>query len=104
MLKTIASCLAVAALMATAAPAATTTPSQPPTAAEAKAFVEAAEKTLLELWIDRDRAQWVQSTHITSDTELLAAKANEKAIAATVELAKAATRYDGLQVPADVSR
>ncbi len=69
--------------------------------AEAQSFVEAAEARLLELWIERDRAEWVQATYITDDTELLAAQANERLIAAAVELAKEATRFDGLQLPED---
>jgi peptidyl-dipeptidase A len=75
-----------------------------PTAAEAKAFVEQAETTLLELWIDAGRADWVRSTHITSDTEALAAQANARAIAAGVAYAKKATRFDGLRLPAVVAR
>src|SRR5687767_926127 len=70
-----------------AAQPAAAAPAGQPTAAEAAAFVDQAEQRLLGLWIDRDRAQWVQSTYITSDTELLAAQANEKVIAASVELA-----------------
>ncbi len=82
----------------------TATPAGAPTAQEAAAFVDQAEKRLLELWIDRDRAQWVQSTYITQDTELLAAQANEKVIAANVELAKQAARFDGLELPYDTAR
>ena len=47
-----------------------------PTAAEAKAFVDEAEATLLALSVEASRAGWVQSTYITDDTEALAAKAN----------------------------
>ena len=44
------------------------------------------------------RADWIKSTYITDDTEVLAAKLNEKAIAATVDYAKQATRFDGLEL------
>jgi peptidyl-dipeptidase A len=77
---------------------------KPPTAEEAAAFVAGAEERLLRLWIDRDRAQWVQSTFITHDSEALAAQANEQVIAATVELAKQATRFDGLELPGETAR
>jgi peptidyl-dipeptidase A len=87
-----------------AAQPAAAAPAVQPTAAEATAFVDQAEQRLLGLWIDRDRAQWVQSTYITSDTELLAAQANEKVIAASVELAKQAVRFDGLELPYDTAR
>lgn len=77
---------------------------KPPTPEEAKAFVEAAESRLLPLAIEAGRTEWVAETYITDDTELLTAKANERSIAATVELAKQATRFDGLELPPDVRR
>jgi len=77
---------------------------QAPTAAEAKAFVDAAEAKLLELAVEASRAGWVQSTYITDDTEILAAKANERAINAGVEYAKQAVRFDKMKLPDDVAR
>ena len=77
---------------------------QAPTAAEAKAFVDAAEAKLLELAVEASRAGWVQSTYITDDTEILAAKANERAINAGVEYAKQAVRFDKIKLPDDVAR
>ena len=71
---------------------------------EAREFMAAAEARLLDLWIQRDRAQWVQQTFITDDTEQLAARANEAVISANVELAKAATRFDGMALPAELAR
>ncbi len=79
-------------------------PGKAPTAAEARAFVEEAETTLLKLWIDAGRADWVRSTYITDDTEAVAAQANERAIAAGVAYAKKATRFGRLKLPADVAR
>ncbi len=79
-------------------------PPRPATAEEAKKFVEAAEHDLLRLWIDAGRADWVKSTYITDDTEILAAQANEKAISAGVRYAKQATRFDGVEVDAETAR
>ena len=76
----------------------------PPTAAEAQAFVTAAEAKLLDLWIASERADWVAATYITDDTEILAAQAAERATAAATTFAKAATRFDGLKLPPDVAR
>ncbi len=76
----------------------------PATPEAAQAFVEEAERRLLELTIQAARAAWVQVTYITEDTEILAAEANERVIAAAVELAKEATRFDGLELPYDVRR
>jgi peptidyl-dipeptidase A len=79
-------------------------PTTPPTADEARKFVEDAEARLLDLDVRTARADWVHSTHITDDTEILSAQANERLVAAKVELAKAATRFDGLKLPEDVAR
>jgi peptidyl-dipeptidase A len=77
---------------------------QAPTVAEAKAFVDEAETKLLELSVEASRAGWVQSTYITDDTEVLSAKASERAINAGVEYAKKATRFDNLKLPEDLAR
>ena len=57
--------------------AAATPPPEPgakrPTVAEARAFIEAAEKRLQELAIKFDRASWVQANFITQDTEKISA-------------------------------
>ncbi|HVT58728.1 MAG TPA: M2 family metallopeptidase [Thermoanaerobaculia bacterium] len=75
-----------------------------PTVEEASKFVEEAEKRLPEPTTEAQRAQWVQSNFITYDTEILAAKANERLLALGVELAKGAARFDGLALPPDVAR
>lgn len=75
-----------------------------PTLEEARRFIADAESRLLGLWVARDRAQWVQATFITEDTEILAAQANEAVIAATMGLARAATRFDALALPAEERR
>ncbi len=46
----------------------------------------------------------MQATYITDDTERIAAEANKDLIAATVEYAVEATRFDGLALPEDVAR
>jgi peptidyl-dipeptidase A len=93
-----------AAFVAGAAVTASAAPASKPTAAEAKAFIEAAEVRLLELGNRQQRASWVQSTYITDDTEAIAAEANKNLIAATVDYAVEATRFDGMALPEDVAR
>ena len=75
-----------------------------PTAEEARAFVEEANRKLLDLTIDAARTGWVQVNFITHDTEILSAQAQEKLISAAVDLAKKSTRFDGLDVAPDVRR
>jgi peptidyl-dipeptidase A len=75
-----------------------------PSIAEAQAFMDQAEAKLSVLSDDAGRADWVHATYITGDTEALAAQADERLIAATVELLKQAKRFDGLDLPRELAR
>jgi peptidyl-dipeptidase A len=75
-----------------------------PTVQEAETFMEEGEAQLLALSVEAERAAWVQATYITEDTEVLAAQANERLIAATMTLAKKATQFDKLPLPREVAR
>ena len=77
---------------------------EPATVAGARQFIERAEQRLLELWIEAERADWVQSNFITPDTERIAADAQQAVIAATMELAAEATRFDRLELPDELAR
>ncbi|HTR38391.1 MAG TPA: M2 family metallopeptidase [Bryobacteraceae bacterium] len=80
------------------------TNSKPPTLAEARAFMERAQAKLLELSTEDQRADWVKSTYITTDTETLSARADEEVIKVTMQLAKESTRFKNLKMPADLAR
>ncbi|HEY0365543.1 MAG TPA: M2 family metallopeptidase [Pyrinomonadaceae bacterium] len=71
---------------------------------EAEKFLADAEKRLLDLNIKAGRADWVKSTFITDDTELLAAEANEKLIAATTELAEQSRKFEKLDLSPEAKR
>lgn len=75
-----------------------------PGIADARAFLDKAEKELLDFSNNAGRAQWVQATYITDDTEILAAQATEKFISATVRLAKESKKFDGVALPEDLER
>jgi peptidyl-dipeptidase A len=75
-----------------------------PTAEEAAKFVADSEARLAAMNVDAQRASWVQSTYITDDTQVIAAKENEKLINAGVEMAKEAAQFDNLQLPYDTRR
>jgi len=66
--------------------------------------MDLAEAKLLDLTIQGARADWVKSTYITGDTEMLAAKADEQQIAATMQLAKESTRFNNLKMPDALAR
>ena len=69
-----------------------------PTPEDARKFIGEVERKLMALGVDAARADWVKSTYITDDTEAIAAKLDERSIAATVDYAKQATRFDGLKL------
>jgi len=97
-------CAAGAADMtqATKAPPAAGSPAV--TAAEAKSFADDAEQHLLKLWIEQGRADWVKSTFITDDTEILAAHSADRTISATVKSAKDAARFEGVKADEATAR
>ncbi len=92
--------LLLALLLATLASAQTPKPS----IADARDWLDKAEKRLLDLSNAAGRAAWVQATYITDDTEALAAEASQRAIAATVELVKESKKFDGVTLPEDMTR
>jgi peptidyl-dipeptidase A len=77
---------------------------QKPSVAEAEAFMDKAQAELLSLNTVDARTRWVEETFITTDTENLAARADERAIARTTELVNESKRFDGLKMPADLKR
>jgi peptidyl-dipeptidase A len=86
-------------------------PSAPPavttagaTVADARAFVDSAEAVLADLAERSSRADWILSNFITHDSEILAAEANERYIAARVDLASRSARFNDLDLPFDVER
>ena len=96
--------LAVLLAAGAAAPAKAAQASGTATVEEAAAFMQRAEQRLLELWVESERAAWVQSNFITDDTERIAAAAQERVIAATMDLAAESTRFDSLELAADLAR
>lgn len=76
----------------------------PATVADALDFLARAESQLDEIGTETAQAQWVQANFITEDSEAIAARANERLTAIAMDLAKEATRYDDLDLPADAAR
>jgi peptidyl-dipeptidase A len=74
------------------------------TETEARQFVERADAELLEQSKRLSQAQWVSANFITTDTEAISADTYQTFIAATMRLAKEATRFDALDLDADTRR
>ena len=87
-----------------ALPAIPSQASDTPTIADAQAFMDKAETELLERAIATQRAGWVQETYITTDTEAITAKENERLIAHTTELVNESRRFDALDLPPQLRR
>ncbi|HWZ53516.1 MAG TPA: M2 family metallopeptidase, partial [Candidatus Acidoferrales bacterium] len=81
-------------------------PSKPSAATPeaARQFIDAAETHLLDLWIKSGRAQWVQQTFITHDTEILSAEADQVVKAATADLSAQTKQYEHLKLSEEVAR
>ncbi len=100
--------LALFLVLAAGTASAQTTPARTtagaPTVAQARRFIEAAEKELADLSVKWNQAAWVQATYITDDTEALSAEAQKNFAVAVQRLATQARRYERLNLPADVRR
>jgi peptidyl-dipeptidase A len=86
----LAGTVAVAAVQPSAPPAAA---GRAPTAAEADAFVARAERELGDFSVINNRAQWVNATYITDDTDTLAAYFGTIGTEMGVRYASEAARY-----------
>lgn len=75
-----------------------------PTAEDAQAFMVALEEELLALWIRMERTNWLKATHITHDTEVLAAEADAAVMEFIGRKAAETTRFDGLELPPELAR
>ena len=104
-MKSTVSALALAALIIAGSPAnarkpkkdATSTQPAPPTAADADIFVADAEKALFAFSVLNNRAQWINGSYITDDTDALAAEYGARGTEMGVRYAKGAAKYDGVQ-------
>ncbi|WP_340314308.1 M2 family metallopeptidase [Rhizorhabdus argentea] len=101
-IKAVSSALALAILLATAPASAQSSQQAPPlaapaTAAEADAFVAAAEKELGDYSIFSAQVSWINATYITDDTDAVNAKVGADLTEMQVRLAKGAARFDGVQ-------
>ena len=72
--------------------------------ADAQAFMQKAEADLLNAYNEGQRAQWIEETYITGDSETESARAQERVIALTTELVKQAKPFETLDLPPDLRR
>src|SRR4051812_20293970 len=77
---------------------------QKPTIEEARKWMDKAEDRLLTVGVESGRADWIAATYIMEDSEILSAEANQRAIAATVDLVKESERFKGVPLHEDLER
>ncbi|MEX2154714.1 MAG: M2 family metallopeptidase [Gemmatimonadaceae bacterium] len=87
-----------------AAPAAAQSTARAPTVADARRFIEAAERDLFDLSIKANQAAWVAVNFITDDTEALNAEHSKNLAVAIQRYAMQAKRFEKLQLPAELRR
>jgi len=75
-----------------------------PTVDEARQFIDDANETLLRLCIAVEQTGWVAETFITDDTQAITARANQEFSDEVAAYAKESTRFDKLDLPADLRR
>ena len=74
----------------------TAAPTAAPTLADADAFVAAAEKDLFDFSVEGGRVAWINATHLTDDTDALAARYGEIGTEKSVLYALEAAKYQAL--------
>ena len=104
-MKTMISCLSLATALALAGPAVAAekkkdapaaTKGAAPTAADADAFIAAAEKDLFGYTVEASQVNWVNSTYLTEDTDAMAARINAVGTEKSVQYALEAAKYAGV--------
>ncbi|WP_428263410.1 M2 family metallopeptidase [Haliangium sp.] len=75
-----------------------------PTAADARNFIEELERERYQLLMRQARASWVRSTHITEDTEAMAADADVAMMTFSAHKAREAQRFVGLPLDPELAR
>ena len=79
-------------------------PAAKPSIADVREWLEKAEERLLDVSVESGHADWIAATYIIDDSEILSAQANQRAIAATIDLVKEADRFEGMSLPEDMDR
>jgi peptidyl-dipeptidase A len=75
-----------------------------PTAADAAKFVDTVNEQLKAQYTETTAASWISETFINDDTQLLSAKAGERALALQSQLIEESKKYRGLDLPPATAR
>jgi peptidyl-dipeptidase A len=75
-----------------------------PSAADAQLFVDRANAELKAEYPESSAAAWISETYINDDSQLLNAKASERALALQSGLIESSKKFQGLDLPPDIAR
>ncbi len=75
-----------------------------PTPADADAFIERYNEESKDLYLESAAAAWIQSTYITSDSQLINARASERAINFQNRMIEESKRFNDLKLTGDTAR
>ncbi|WP_041592842.1 M2 family metallopeptidase [Terriglobus roseus] len=76
----------------------------PATVADAKAFLDRANASLLKAAVDGSHAEWLAETYINEDSEATTALLSEQSSKLTLDLIEESHKFDKLTLPADMRR
>ncbi|SEB81173.1 M2 family metallopeptidase [Terriglobus roseus] len=76
----------------------------PPTVADAKAFLDRANASLLKAAVDGSHAEWLAETYINEDSEATTALLSEQSSKLSLDLIEESHKFDKLTLPADMRR
>jgi peptidyl-dipeptidase A len=76
----------------------------PATVADAQAFVERLNTEGYQLYLDSTHAQWMQSTHISVDTQYLASRSTAEALLFNNQMIEESKRFNDLELEGDTAR
>ncbi len=79
-------------------------PSTLPTADEAAKFIVGVDKELRRLWTAQSRADWINKTYISVDSDALAEQMADVGMAYLNEVIPQATKFDHVEVPEPIRR
>jgi peptidyl-dipeptidase A len=77
---------------------------EPATAEGAKLFITRVNHDLKKLWADSSKAAWINNTHITQDTDYIAAQYHEKVLKYSANAIKESAKFNGLKLDEKTAR
>jgi peptidyl-dipeptidase A len=102
--RTLLALAVTAALLSLAGTAASTADAAPPAGETPDQFIARVNAAFSDAYREQTAAQWLSSTYINEDSQIVSAKANERALAMLGEFIEQAKRFDGQPMSPETAR